>query len=59
MLEEPRVALNAAALQGLGELALLDPDRKEETVWLIEAKMRNGSPAIRACGRNLLRRLRR
>lgn len=57
LLEDPRIALCVSAIQGLAELALLDPSMQEETVWLIEQKMRSGMPAIRARGRMLLNRL--
>lgn len=57
LLEDPRIALNVNALEGLAELALLDPSLKEETVWLIEQKMRSGTRAMRARGHKLLKRL--
>jgi hypothetical protein len=57
LLEDPRIALSVSALQGLAELALLDASLKEEVVWLIEQKMRGGTPAIRARGRMMLERL--
>lgn len=58
LLEGSQNALCVNALDGLTELALLDPTRKEETLWLIEAKMRHGTPAMKARGRRLLARLR-
>src|SRR5262245_15580104 len=57
LLEDPRIALSVSALQGLAELALLDTSLREEVVWLIEQKMRSGTPAIRARGRMMLNRL--
>jgi hypothetical protein len=57
LVEDSRIALSVNALQGLAELALLDPSLKEETVWLIEQKMRSGTPGMRARGRKLLARL--
>lgn len=57
LVEDQRIALSVSGLQGLAELALLDPSLKEETVWLIEQKMRSGTPAVRARGRMLLKRL--
>ena len=55
--EDPRIALSVSGLQGLAELALLDPSLKDEVVWLIEQKMRSGTPGLRARGRRLLKRL--
>ncbi len=57
LIEDQRIALSVSGLQGLAELALLDPSLKEEVVWLIEQKMRNGTPGLRARGRRLLKRL--
>jgi hypothetical protein len=57
LLEDRHIALNVNALQGLAELALLDPSLKEEVIWLIEQKMRSGTPGVRARGRRLLKRL--
>lgn len=59
LLEAPGIALSTNALQALGELALLDPSRKEDIVWLIEKKVWSGAPAIRARGRLVLQRLQR
>jgi hypothetical protein len=59
LLEHPQNVLNVSALEGLGELALLDPAMKEDTIWLIEQKMRTGTPAMAACGRKMLKRLHR
>lgn len=57
LLEDAHIALSVNALQGLAELALLDPGLKEEVVWLVEQKIRGGAPALKARGRMLLQRL--
>jgi hypothetical protein len=59
LLKHPQNVLNVSALYGLGELALLDPNIKEDIVWLIEQKAQHGTPAMSAAGRKMLKRLRR
>lgn len=46
--------VGACALQGLADLAMIDPKRKPATRKLIEAAERSGTPAVRARARKLL-----
>jgi len=57
LLDGSQNALSVSALEGLAELALLEPSRREEFIWLIERKARAGTPAMKARGRRLLARL--
>jgi HEAT repeat protein len=56
-LDDRSGALRSFALQGLGELAFLEPELKEEAIWIIEQRLRNGTPAMRVRGRRLLEKL--
>jgi hypothetical protein len=49
--------VKTCAMQGLAELTLQDPSRKDDTIDLLRTLSRSGTPAMRARGRALVNQL--